>query len=148
MPDPQKTQVTLTIGPSRPYGLYALLALIGFVALVRDLTRLGALDRPYGTNLLFEVTFITVLLWSLAWKFSISRFRTPLALIMVIVSILESLTGHYRHTDTFTLIVDCAYIGAALIMAWPLQRSERTVQTFSSMEEFRAAMDDQKKPQS
>jgi uncharacterized membrane protein len=145
MPDPQmRTQVTLTLGQSRHYWPHALLALLGVAALVRDLTRLGAMDRPFSTGDLIEVTIILTLLWAFAWKYSVSRFRTPVALIMVIVSILESATGHYRATDALTLIEDCVIIGAALVLAWPLQRNRRNIQTFSSMEEFTAAMNQRK----
>jgi hypothetical protein len=143
MSDPQEKTV-ITVGNTRQFWPYVVIGLLGAIAVVPDLIHLGSMESKFSAIRLIEIGIILSLLWAAAWKHSVSRFRTPVVLILVIGTILDLTSGHYRATDTLTLVEDCVLVAAALILAWPLKRNAKT---FTSIEDYLASTDHQE-PQS
>jgi len=138
-----KSPFTITVGRRRHFWPYVVIALIGASALVMDL--IHGTDTPYdyhfGTTRIIYGLIISAVLWAFAWKYSIARFRTVVAIVMALDNIAQFVDGRLLIVDTFTFIEDIAFVAAAIYLAWPLKSDTKT---FTSIEDYDSYMGEQK----
>ncbi|HSE61120.1 MAG TPA: hypothetical protein VLA88_02400 [Candidatus Saccharimonadales bacterium] len=127
----QNAPVKITATRARKPWMVVVILLASLGWLVQDVAYFGTV-RPIGIGAVVSA-IVAVLLYAALWKLSFSRFRTPIALLMVIIIVAEVATGHYHTVDTLTLIKDVVFLGG--IMALSLAKWSKTSASYDEVED-------------